>query len=134
MHTSNGPSRTTSTAFESTTKNALETSKSPTNPHVTDPALTSIDKILIGVFVPIGIIASAGAAFTVYSRCFKISTIAPISGPEIDLENQNDVGGSSSKVSESQSYLEEIQESTDGNPNVPDQNDLMLDTVGETTQ
>lgn len=133
MHTSNGPSRTTSTAFESTTKNALETSKSPTNPHVTDPALTSIDKILIGVFVPIGIIASAGAAFTVYSRCFKVSTVAP-TNLDIELENQNDAGGSSSKVSESQSYLEEIQESTDGNPNVPDQNDLMLDTVGETTQ
>ena len=132
LHTTNDAIGTTSKAFESTTENSLETSKSPTNPNVTDPTSTSTDKILIGVFVPVGIVVGAGVAFIVYSRCFKDVSVAPVKNSDIDLENQSD---SSSEVSESQSSnLDESVESADGNQDGNDQNDSVQNTVDETAQ
>ena len=69
---------------------ATKTTKVPTNPNFGDP-LSSTDKILIGVFVPVGVLTSAGAAYFVYVRLFKSpSTVAPSSDTDIDLENQSE--------------------------------------------
>ena len=76
---------------------ATKTTKGPTNPNLGDP-LSSTDKILIGVFVPVGVLASAGAAYFVYVRFFKDpSTVAPTSDPDIDLENQSEPRSSQSE-------------------------------------
>ena len=114
----------------------METSKSSTNPHVTDPtnSLSSTDKILIGVLVPVGAAASAGAAFIVYSRCFKVSSVAPKEDSDIDLENQNDTRSSTSAMCELQSSTDEIEETTVKNPEFADYNDVLQNTVDETTQ
>ena len=64
---------------------ATKTTKEPT----TD-SLSSTDKILIGVFVPVGVLASAGAAYFVYVRFFKASTVGPVLDTDIDLENQSE--------------------------------------------
>ena len=111
----------------------METSKLPTNPHVTDPSsLSSRDKVLIGVLVPVGVVASAGAAFIVYSRCFKVSSIAPIEDSDVDLENQNDT--LPSEIRESQSSAAENEESIGQNSDVADHNDSVHYVVDETRQ
>ena len=87
---------TTSSNEETTTEISTTTTISSeistiTNPSLTDPSLDSTDKILIGVFVPIGVLSCVGVAYLVYSHCFKASaTVAPTDDTEIDLENQND--------------------------------------------
>ena len=87
---------TTSSNNEITTEISLTTTISSevstiTNPGLTDPSLDSTDKILIGVFVPVGILAGVGVAYFVYSKCFKATaSVAPTDDTEIDLEDQND--------------------------------------------
>ena len=62
-----------------------------TNPSLTDPSLDATDKILIGVFVPVGILAGVGVAYFVYSKFFKATaSVAPTDDTDIDLEDQND--------------------------------------------
>ena len=53
---------------------------------MTDSSLTSIDKILVGVFVPVGVIVSTGATFMLYSYCFKGASVTPVEDSDIDLE------------------------------------------------
>ena len=87
---------TTSPNNEITTKISITTTISSeistiTNPSLTDPPLGSTEKILIGVFVPIGVLSCVGVAYLVYSKCFKASaTVVPTDDNEIDLEDQND--------------------------------------------
>ena len=121
--------------FESTTKNSLETSKSPTNPHLTDPPeLSSTDKILIGVFVPVGILVSTGVAFVVHSHCFKSVSVTPVEDSDIDLENQPDARSSSSAATKSQSSTGDNSESTEKIQDTTDQNESVQYTVDRTTQ
>ena len=55
---------------------------------MTDPSLSSTNKILIGVFVPFGILFLVFVAFIIY-KCFKTpASVKPTIDTETDVENQ----------------------------------------------
>ena len=113
---------------------ATKTTKGPTNPNLGDP-LSSTDKILIGVFVPVGVLASAGAAYFVYVRFFKApSAIAPTSDTDIDLENQSEPRPSQSESPPSDDDQDSVDQEPTGRRTVDDQNDPAEDINNETVQ
>lgn len=54
---------------------------------MTDHSLRSTDKILIGIFVPFGILFLVFVAFIIYNKCFK--TRASVEPTATDVENQS---------------------------------------------
>ena len=99
-----------------------------------DP-LSSTDKILIGVFVPVGVLASAGAAYFVYVRFFKASSaIAPVSDTDIDLENQSEPRPSQSESPPPNDDQDSVAEETTDQHTVDDQNDPGEEINNETVQ